>query len=427
MKRGVLHALVLVVLAVLAAGGYLFWRGRPWRVLVSVNGRTLTAEEAERCADGLFGITSRDTMDSDLRLIGAARAWTFKEVLLQEAVARSVKVSADEMEVSREAVEKKPLRGFGFEEAVLVSSLVLHEAVEKTFAEKAFAPTNTPDATALFRGRVNARLGRYFSDVFARASVRSVAYPELERPGSVLSCLSDETTRVFPWLQWQLRPVVAVGEKTLTARELEWRAVTLLDDKKRVEHMAIPPEREEEALAQARRQAAQMWIVKEVMLAEAVAQKIKSTPADEKESLVQTAARLKSRKLTPEQFFREGPIPEALKRRDFLEGVLINLLCKKEVLGRISLTTKQIDVRLAELQKTALLETKQGEKPKVEPKRKTAIDMLRAEAYRRGFRRLFRELYGKTGVRCPEFPAFETLDGVSPSRAEDDERKETEK
>ena len=55
--------------------------------------------------------------------------------------------------------------------------------------------------------------------------------------------------------------------------------------------------------------------------------------------------------------------------------------------------------------------------------RKTAIDQLHAERYRRGFRALFRTLYKKADVRVPEFPEMERLDAVSPPRAEDEEVK----
>ena len=48
-----------------------------------------------------------------------------------------------------------------------------------------------------------------------------------------------------------------------------------------------------------------------------------------------------------------------------------------------------------------------------------AIDSLRAERFRQGFRQLFRTLYGKAQVKCPEYPEMEKLEGVSPTRAED--------
>lgn len=418
MKRAVLHALVLVVFAAVVAGGAALWQRRPWRPLVSVNGRTLTAEEAERCAEGLFGAAAQGTPRADDRLRRAARAWTIKEVLLQEAVAREVKVSAEEMEVSR-AAATNGVRGFSFEESVLVSSFVLHEAVEKAFAARAPLPAGMDDAAAqaAFRRRVGARLGAVFADAFRRASVSSPAYPEFTRPAGVFDGPLADCP--FLWLQWTLRPVVSVGGRTLGARELEWRAQTLLDDAKRAEHLLVRPGRMEDALRHYRRQAAQAWIVKEVLLAEARARGMRVTPAAEKEALAATAAALKGRGLTPEQFFREGPIPEALKRRDFQEAALIGLLTNVEVRDRISVTTKEAEARLADLAKAALVETKQGEKPKTLPSRKAMIDLMRAERFRAGFRKLFRALFGKVEVRCPEYPALEGVDGVSPPRAED--------
>jgi len=418
MKREALAVAGLILVVAVAVAGILLWRGRPWRMLVSVNGRALTAEEADRFSDGLLGVTVRETMDDGDRLRRVAGAWTVKEVLLQDAVARGLKVSSEEMEVSRAAAKSARL-GFGFEECVLVSSLVLHDAVEPAFAERAFTPTNAPDATALFRARATTRLRACFERAFARVVVKSPVDSDLERAGGAFGLPPEDAG--FLWLLWDLRPVIGVNGRTLTAREFGWRARTLLDDAKRTEHLVVPADREEEVLRFYSRRAAQLWILKEVLLAEAVARKFQATPADEKAELVRTAARLKSRNLTPEAYFKEGPIPEAIKRRDFREAILIRHLTDREVEDRISVTTPEIEARFAELRKTALATTKPGERPKVKPSRKTAIDMLRAERYQRGFRRLFRDLYGKFDVRCPEYPVFETVDGVSPPRPEDAE------
>lgn len=225
-------------------------------------------------------------------------------------------------------------------------------------------------------------------------------------------------------LAWRMRPwraAVSVNGHAMSARELDMRAQTLLDDARRVEHLVYAKGREREALDYYRREAAKMWIVKEVLLAEALARGYEASPADEKESLVQMAARLKSRNLTPEQFFKEGPIPEDVKRRDFREGVLISKFTAREVRDKISVTPKEIDERLAELKKADLALAGNGRRPTAS--RKAAIDSLRAERFREGFRALFRSLYVKAQVRCPDYPELETLDGVSPPRQGDKEQK----
>ncbi len=221
----------------------------------------------------------------------------------------------------------------------------------------------------------------------------------------------------FLWTRRPWRPAVKVNGHVLTVGELDLRARTLLEDAKRVENLVVPPERGDEVWGYYRRQAAKMWIVKEVLLAEALARGYSVSAADEKESLAQIGARLKGRGLTPDQFFREGPLPEELKRRDYKEGVLINKFTSQEVRDKISVTPQEIDARMNELQRLALLKAKPGEKAAL-PSRKRAIDSLRGERFRQGFRKLFRELFAKTDVKCPAYPELETLEAVSPSRKE---------
>lgn len=220
---------------------------------------------------------------------------------------------------------------------------------------------------------------------------------------------------------WQVRPwrvIASVNGHAITASELELRARTLMDDAKRTQNLFVPKEREAQALLNFRRQATQLWIVKEVLLSAALARGFEVTPADEKESLAQMTARLKTRNLTPDEYFKQGPLTEAAKRQDFKEGVLINKFTAKEVRDKINVTGQEIDDWQKKLQQAALLRTKQGEKtPNIS--RKDAIDSLRGQRYREGFRKLFRDLYAKAQVTCPEYREMENLEGVSPMRSED--------
>ena len=218
---------------------------------------------------------------------------------------------------------------------------------------------------------------------------------------------------------WSNRPgrtAVSVNGRILTARELEWRAQTLVDDAKRVEKLLIPEREMAEAMRHYRRTAAKMWIVKEVLLAAAVEAGVKATAEDEKASLAKVARQLKSRNLTPEQFFKEGPIPEAVKRSDFKEAVLVGKFTKREIEDKLSVGTKEIDERMKELREMNARISKSGGKPKLKADRKTAIEMLRQEKYNMAFRDLFRERFGKMSVECPVFPDLESVDGVSPPR-----------
>lgn len=221
------------------------------------------------------------------------------------------------------------------------------------------------------------------------------------------------------YLLWCNRPgrtVVSVNGRILTDRELTWRAQTLIDDAKRVEKLLIPENRMSEAMHHYRRTAAKMWIVKEVLLAAAVESGVKAAAEDEKQTLAKMERQLKSRHLTPEQFFKEGPIPEATKRSDFKEAVLIGKYTKREIEDKLSVGTKEIDDRMKELRELRAQIVKSGKKPEFRADRKTAIEMLRQEKYNNAFRDLFREKFGKMAVECPEFPDLESVDGVSPPR-----------
>ena len=224
----------------------------------------------------------------------------------------------------------------------------------------------------------------------------------------------------FLWPRRPWRVAVMVNERTLTAGELDLRARTLYEDAKRNGGLVVSGDHAEEAQAYYRRRAAKAWIVKEVLLAEALTRGFTVSASDEKESRDQIAARLRGRNLTPEQFFREGPLPEDLKRRDFREGVLVDKFTATEVRDRISITTKEITERQNELQRRVRQQAKTATE-KVVISRKKAIDSLRVERFRHGFRRLFRELYEKSDVKCPAFRDLETLNGVMPARPEDAE------
>ena len=108
---------------------------------------------------------------------------------------------------------------------------------------------------------------------------------------------------VMLWANRPGRTAVSVNGRILTERELTWRAQTLIDDARRMEHLLIPEKEMPEAMRHYRRTAAKMWIVKEVLLAAAVEAGVKATAEDEKQSLAKMEQQLKSRHLTPDQFF----------------------------------------------------------------------------------------------------------------------------
>ena len=223
------------------------------------------------------------------------------------------------------------------------------------------------------------------------------------------------------WL-WQQRPwrtAVSVNGRILTARELDLRAQMLLDDVQRREHIAFSSARKSEALRHYRRQAAKTWILKEVLLSEAVAHGVEVGVEDEKDGLARMEKDLKAHNLTLDQYFKESPLPEEALRRDFREVLLLKKFTTKEVTDKISLTSQEIEDYMNELKRQNQILTKPGEKPKMRTDRKTAIDMLRADRYRKGFRALFRAAFPKVEIRVPDYPDLENLNSVSPPREED--------
>ena len=218
---------------------------------------------------------------------------------------------------------------------------------------------------------------------------------------------------------WNNRPgrvAISVNGRVITDRELTWRAQTLIDDAKRVEHLLIPEKEMPEAMRHYRRTAAKMWIVKEVLLAAAVESGVKANAADEKESLAKMERQLKSRNLTPEQFFKEGPIPEEIKREDFRESVLIAKFTRQDIEKNISVSAQEVENRMRELLELKAKMAKAGDAAKVRTDRRGVIDMLRQEHFNKGFRDLFRTQFGKMTVECPAFPDLESVDAVSPPR-----------
>ncbi len=222
------------------------------------------------------------------------------------------------------------------------------------------------------------------------------------------------------FMLWQRRPgrtVVSVNGRQLTAQELAMRGETLFNNAKRDEHLAVPPDREEEAREHYVRSAAKAWIVKEILLAAAVARGVTLTPADEKEAIAQAEHRLKRyRGITLDEFFNEGPMPRELKERDFREGLLVNKFTNTEVLDKIKVTGTDIKSRTDQLTRLNLMTTKPGEKPKYRTDHKSVVELIRKERYAHDFREFFKSLYVTATVVSPEYPEFERLEGLAPEK-----------
>ena len=208
---------------------------------------------------------------------------------------------------------------------------------------------------------------------------------------------------VWLWGQRPWRVAVSVNGRVLTARELDMRAQLLMEDGRRMGQLPAPPE-------DYRRQAAARWIVKEVLLSEAVARGIELGAEDEQEEIAKLEADLKPHHLTVEQYFRQMPLPEEQMRRDFREVLLLKKFLKQEVDDKVSFLPADIESCMKALKSKAFLQKTHGEKKRMKTDRKSVTDMLRASLLNRGYRDLLRSLCGKTDIRAPEYPFLEDME-----------------
>ena len=384
MGKAVKTAAALLFAAAVVAGGAWLWTQRPWRIVASVNGTALTARELDMRVQSLGG---------DRR--AWVKTWIVKELLLGEAVQRGVPtVQGDEQEAM----------------ALVTAWLAAH----KTTPERFFAEGPLPEASkrqdfkegVLINNFVKGEMAtRGFSDLvkelYGKAVVKCPEFPELEKLGGGAMPLY-----VGLWGWEPMRVAALVDGNLLTSAELDLRSLTLLNDVRRMGRK-VPKEREYEALRHYRREAVKQWFLKQVLRAEAERKGFTIAQADEKEALAKAVAPLKKHNLTVTQFFEEGPLPESVKWADFRASILVNKFAMREVGDKINVTTQEIEAKMAEAGLN----------------RKAAIDKLRNDRFVRGYRDLFRSLFVKARVSCPEFPEMENVDSVSPPRPEDKEGK----
>lgn len=384
MSKAVKTAAALLFVAAIVAGGVWLWTQRPWRIVASVNGTALTARELDMRVQSL---------DGDRRTL--VKAWIVKELLLGEAVQRGVPTAqGDEQEA--------------------MSLVTAWLAAHKTSPERFFAEGPLPEASKrqdfkegvlinnFVRGEMSTRgLGDLVKEVYGKAVVKCPEFPEFEKLGGGVIPLY-----MGLWGWDPMRVAASVDGNLLTSAELDLRSLTLLDDVRRMGRK-VPKEREGEALRHYRRDAVKQWLLKQVLRTEAERRGFTIAQADEKEALAKAVAPLKKHNLTVAQFFEEGPLPESVKWADFRASILVNKFTMREVGDKINVSTREIEAKMAEAGMS----------------RKAAIDKLRNDRFVRGYRDLFRSLFVKARVSCPEFPEMENVDSVSPPRPEDKERK----
>lgn len=141
--------------------------------------------------------------------------------------------------------------------------------------------------------------------------------------------------------------VVSVDNHTLAWGELNTLATNYYIEESR--RIRIPPGREAEAMEAFRRRAASLFIYKTVMLDEARAHGMAVTETDRTNGLARLARILKQQQhgVTVERFFRESPFGEARARREFEEGLLLDVFIERVVRPTVTIGEAEIEAEAA--------------------------------------------------------------------------------
>ncbi|HQA38116.1 MAG TPA: peptidylprolyl isomerase [Kiritimatiellia bacterium] len=163
--------------------------------------------------------------------------------------------------------------------------------------------------------------------------------------------------------------VAMVNGTPLSWADMEKRAMGYLKDDVEVNHLVIPTNRMAEAKEHFRRRSIKAFVFKTVMLEEAAKQKIQLAEMDRQEGLRALAVSLKSRNWTTNDFFMKGPMGEAMMRREFEDGLVIDKLLKQKVRDTLKVSDKEIAESVA-----LLKATNQATRVKLDGIRKQLLD-----------------------------------------------------
>lgn len=147
--------------------------------------------------------------------------------------------------------------------------------------------------------------------------------------------------------------VVAMVDGTpLSWADMEKRAMGYLKDDVETNHLVIPTNRMDEAKEHFRRRSISAFVFKTVMMDEAANQKIALVEADRRDGLMALATTLKTRNWTTNDFFQKGPLGEAVMRREFEDGLVIDKLLKVNVREKLKVSDSEIEESIAMLEAT---------------------------------------------------------------------------
>ena len=189
MRRALGITVGVAALVALAIGGAWLWSIRPWRVVASVNGVALTARELDLRA-AAYGGDRREM----------ARTWIAKEVLLGEAVQRSVSVAEADERAAKDILAAWLANAGTTPERFFSEGPLPEEARRQDFKEGLLIHALVKDALR------TARFAEFYAALRGKADVRCPEFPELESSASTPARRSTSGCGAGAPRAWPPRP-----------------------------------------------------------------------------------------------------------------------------------------------------------------------------------------------------------------------------
>lgn len=229
------------------------------------------------------------------------------------------------------------------------------------------------------------------------------------RVTAVMSVLGALLLAAGAYLLWTVRPgrtYVRVGSHELSKSELDRFAESRMRNAENRGIITHEQAQNPETLEKYRREAAQMWIFRTVLLDEAIRLKMKATPKDEEKYRTELDAALRKSGLygSVDEYLKAGALPEDEMRRRFREDVLAHMLLKEKVEPNVAAPT------LAEIEAERKRRQASGLPHGIPETR----DAIREARYRRALGAYYRGLLRETQVHPEELVPTDAPRGSMP-------------
>ncbi len=113
----------------------------------------------------------------------------------------------------------------------------------------------------------------------------------------------------------------------------------------------VPAEQVAMAKSQFEKQAVYSFIMKTMLMDEAVKSGIKVSEEDRKEQIAKVEEQLKAQNKTIDQYFKESPVGEERARKEFTDSILIDKLLNAKVIDKIAVEDAEANKQIAEIKK----------------------------------------------------------------------------